>query len=181
MSIPNTRRLERRPVHPGEILREEFLPDYGLTVRGLAEAIGVSRQSINELLRERRGLTAEMALLLSERFGTGPEYWLNLQRAVDLYDARLTLAPKLAAVAEGAMTVKSSSASVAALAAQVMRDPRASGIQKSLAASVLAELDASCDASVEAEREASMVLRGTRYAEVTRRLAVSVMAKSRRD
>ena len=177
MSIPNTRRLERRPVHPGEILREEFLPDYGLTVRGLAEAIGVSRQSINELLRERRALTAEMALLLAERFGTGPEYWLKLQRAVDLHDARLTLAPKLAAVAEGAMTVESTSESTAALAARVMRDPRASRIQKSLAAAALAARDA----SVEAERKAEMVLRGKRYADVTRRLAASVMAKSRRD
>lgn len=181
MSIPNTRRLERRPVHPGEILREEFLPDYGLTVRGLAEAIGVSRQSINELLRERRAMTAEMALLLAERFGTGPEYWLNLQRAVDLYDARLTLAPKLAAVAGGAMTVENTSESTAALAARVMRDPRASRIQKSLATAALAERDAPRDASVEAERKAAMVLRGKRYADATRRLAALVMARSRRN
>jgi proteic killer suppression protein len=56
MSIPNTRPLERRPIHPGEILREEFLPEYGLSVTALAEAAGVSRQSMNELLRERRAL-----------------------------------------------------------------------------------------------------------------------------
>ena len=181
MSIQNTRRLERRPVHPGEILREEFLPDYGLTVRGLADAIGVSRQSINELLRERRAVSAEMALLLAEHFGTGPEYWLNLQRAVDLYDARLTLAPKLAARASGATTAKSTSESMMALAAKVLRDPRASRIQKSLAASALAERDASSKASAEAEREAARVLRGKRYAEVTRKLATSVMAKSPAD
>ena len=54
MSIPNTRTMLRRPVHPGEMLREDFMPDYGLTVVGLAEAAGVSRQSVNELLRERR-------------------------------------------------------------------------------------------------------------------------------
>jgi hypothetical protein len=49
MSIPNTRPLERPPIHPGEILREEFLPDYGLTVTALAEAAGVARQSMNEI------------------------------------------------------------------------------------------------------------------------------------
>jgi addiction module HigA family antidote len=53
MSISNTG-IHRRPTHPGEMLREDFLPDYGLTVAGLAEAVGVSRQSVNELLRERR-------------------------------------------------------------------------------------------------------------------------------
>ena len=50
MSIPNTRPLERRPIHPGEMLREEFLLEYGLSVTALAEAAGVSRQSMNELL-----------------------------------------------------------------------------------------------------------------------------------
>jgi plasmid maintenance system antidote protein VapI len=59
MSIPNTTRTKRRPTHPGEMLREDFLPDYGLTVSGLAEAVGVSRQSINEVLRERRSVSPE--------------------------------------------------------------------------------------------------------------------------
>ena len=54
MSIPNTRAMRRRPIHPGEMLREDFVPDYGLTVAGLAEAAGVSRQSVNELLRGQR-------------------------------------------------------------------------------------------------------------------------------
>lgn len=87
MSIPNIRPLKRRPTHPGEILREDFLPECGLTVAGLAEALGVSRQSIYELLRERRAVSAEMALRLARLFGNGPEFWLNLQRAVDLWDA----------------------------------------------------------------------------------------------
>lgn len=86
MSIPNTRTLERRPVHPGEMLREELLPEYGLTVAALAEAAGVSRQSINELLRERRAVSPEMALRLGKLFGMSPEFWLNLQRNVDLWD-----------------------------------------------------------------------------------------------
>lgn len=91
MSIPNSRLLERRPIHPGEILREEFVPDYGLTVGRLAAALGVSRQSVNELLRERRAVSSEMAIRLATVFGNMPEYWLNIQRAVDLYDARMAI------------------------------------------------------------------------------------------
>ncbi len=87
MSIPNTRRLKRRPTHPGEMLREDFLPDHGLTVVGMAEAVGVSRQSINELLRGRRAVSPKMALRLSRLFGNSPEFWLNAQSAVDLWDA----------------------------------------------------------------------------------------------
>ena len=87
MSIPNTRTMKRRPTHPGEMLREDFLPDFGLTVATLAEAIGVSRQSINELLRGRRALSPEMALRLARLFGDSPEFWMNAQRAVDLWDA----------------------------------------------------------------------------------------------
>ncbi len=86
MSIANTG-IKRRPTHPGEMLREDFLPDYELTVSGLAEAIGVSRQTINELLRERRAVSPEMALKLSRLFGNSPEFWLNAQRAVDLWEA----------------------------------------------------------------------------------------------
>ena len=63
------------------------MPDYDLTVKELADAIGVSRQSVNELLRERRALSPEMALRLSRLFGNSPEFWLNAQRAVDLWDA----------------------------------------------------------------------------------------------
>jgi len=96
MSIPNTRPLERRPIHPGEILREEFVPEYGLSVASLAEAAGVSRQSMNELLRERRAVSPEMALRLGKLFGTSPEFWLNLQRNVDLWDAARGLEHEIA-------------------------------------------------------------------------------------
>ncbi len=87
MSIPNTIPMQRRPTHPGEMLREDFLPDYGLNATGLAEAIGVSRQSVNELLRERRSVSPTMALRLAKLFGNSPEFWLNAQSAVDLWDA----------------------------------------------------------------------------------------------
>lgn len=87
MSIKNSNVRTVRPTHPGEMLREDFLPDYALTVSSLAEAIGVSRQTVNELLRERRALSPEMALRLARLFGNTPEFWLNAQRAVDLWDA----------------------------------------------------------------------------------------------
>ena len=79
--------IARRPTHPGEMLREEFMPDYGLSVAKLAEALGVSRQSVNELVHERRSLSTEMALRLARLFGTSPQYWLNMQRSVDIWDS----------------------------------------------------------------------------------------------
>ena len=87
MDAPGAIRRTIRPTHPGEMLREDFMSDYGLTVAGLAQALGVSRQTINELLRERRALSPEMALRLARLFGNSPEFWLNAQRAVDLWDA----------------------------------------------------------------------------------------------
>ena len=89
MSIQN-RGIKRRPTHPGEMLREDFLPDYELSVSQLAGAVGVSRQTVNELLRERRAVSPEMALRLARLFGNSPEFWLNAQRAVDLWDAAQT-------------------------------------------------------------------------------------------
>ena len=79
--------VARRPTHPGEMLREEFMPDFGLSVAGLAKRLGVSRQSVNELVHERRGLSSDMALRLARLFGTTPQYWMNLQRGIDLWDS----------------------------------------------------------------------------------------------
>lgn len=87
MSILNKRSRKVRPTHPGMMLGEDFLPEYGLTVSGFAKAIRVSRQTVNELLQERRTVTPEMALRLSRLFGNSPEFWLNAQRAVDLWKA----------------------------------------------------------------------------------------------
>ena len=98
MSVPNTRQMKRRPTHPGEMLREDFMPDYGLTVAGLAAAVGVSRQSINELLRGRRAVSPEMALRLSRLFGNSPVFWLNAQRAVDLWDAAQAIMDDMARI-----------------------------------------------------------------------------------
>jgi antitoxin HigA-1 len=80
-----------RPSHPGEILREDFMPDYALSVAGLARALGVSRQTVNELLRERRALSPDMAIRLGRLFGNSPDFWLNAQRAIDLWEAEQTV------------------------------------------------------------------------------------------
>ncbi|MBK8639207.1 MAG: HigA family addiction module antidote protein [Chromatiaceae bacterium] len=95
MSVPNRGEMKRRPTHPGEMLREDFLPDFGLTVAALADALGVSRQTVNELLRGRRALSPEMALRLAQLFGNSAEFWLNVQRAVDLWDASQSLGESL--------------------------------------------------------------------------------------
>lgn len=85
MTISNTVGIQRKPTHPGEMLREDYILDYNLTVARLAELLGVSRQSVNELLLERRSVSPEMALRLGRLFGNLPEFWLNAQRAVDLW------------------------------------------------------------------------------------------------
>ncbi|MDR2721795.1 MAG: HigA family addiction module antidote protein [Coriobacteriaceae bacterium] len=79
--------MTRKPTHPGEVLREEFMPDYGLSVAVLAGLLAVSRQSVNEVVREKRSLSTDMALRLSRLFGTSAEYWLNLQRKVDIWNS----------------------------------------------------------------------------------------------
>ena len=83
------------PRIPVRCCREDFLPDYGLTVSSFAKAIGVSRQTVNELLRERRAISPEMALRLARLFGNSPEFWLNAQRAVDLWEARKAAKDKI--------------------------------------------------------------------------------------
>src|SRR5690554_2832577 len=94
MTIKNTG-MKRKPTHPGEMLREDFMPDFSLSVSALAEALGVSRQSIYELLRERRALSPEMAVRLGKLFGNSAEFWLNAQRGVDLWKANQALESEL--------------------------------------------------------------------------------------
>jgi len=72
------------PVHPGEILREDFLTPMQLSVYTLAQAIKVSRSRVNDLVLGRRGITADTALRLARYFGTSPDFWMNLQARYDL-------------------------------------------------------------------------------------------------
>lgn len=73
-----------RPIHPGEILREEFLLPLGMSANGLALALRVPAPRINEIVRERRGVSADTALRLARYFGTSAEFWLGLQADYDL-------------------------------------------------------------------------------------------------
>ena len=75
----------RRPTGPGEILREEFLRPLGMTQKQLADHLGCDVKVVNRLVNGRTALTAEMALRLGAAFRTTPGFWLNAQKAVDLY------------------------------------------------------------------------------------------------
>src|ERR1700744_6675222 len=85
---------EFAPVTPGEILKEEFLAEYGLSQGKLARAIGISPNRIAEIVNNRRRITADTALRLSLYFGNSPEFWLNLQTHYDLKLARRNLKPE---------------------------------------------------------------------------------------
>lgn len=76
-----------RPVHPGEILREDFLEPLGLSANALAQALQVTPTRINDIVRERRGITADTALRLARYFGGDAQSWLNLQSTFDLRTA----------------------------------------------------------------------------------------------
>ena len=76
---------DRPPTSPGEMLREEFLKPMGLTQQQLADGIGVSYQRVNELINGKRGITISTALRLARYFNTTADFWLNLQRANDIY------------------------------------------------------------------------------------------------
>ena len=79
------------PVHPGEVLRDEFLTPLALSVYQLAQALKVSRPRLNDVVLGRRGVTVDTALRLGRYFGTTPEFWLNLQTRYDLDVAELTV------------------------------------------------------------------------------------------
>ena len=90
-------RREFAPVTPGEMLKEEFLAEYGLTQSQLAKAIGISPNRIAEIINNRRRITADTALRLAFYFGNSPEFWLNLQMHYDLKQARNSLKPQIIA------------------------------------------------------------------------------------
>ena len=79
------------PIHPGEILREEFMAPLALSSNALANAIGVTAARVNEIVNERRGITADTALRLARYFGTDAQSWVNLQTNFELECARREL------------------------------------------------------------------------------------------
>ena len=79
---------KRRPTHPGAVLREDVLPALGISQGQLATHLGVSRLTVSELVHEKRGLSAEIAVRLAMVLRTTPETWLRMQQAVDLWEAQ---------------------------------------------------------------------------------------------
>jgi len=98
---------KRKPATVGDILTTEFMEPLGLTQGALAEAMGIARKHVNELCRDRRGVTAATALILARVFGNSPDFWLNVQRRSDLWEtmhspkemARIERAKRLQAAA----------------------------------------------------------------------------------
>ncbi len=76
------------PLHPGEVLREEFMEPLGITAYALAKACQIERPRLERIVREQQGITADTALRLSKYFGTTPEFWMNLQSRYELEEAR---------------------------------------------------------------------------------------------
>jgi addiction module HigA family antidote len=85
------------PAHPGEVVRE-YLPE-GMTVSDAARRLGISRQALSALLNKRAGVSAEMALRLSQALGTSAEMWVSMQAAYDLWEARQRPWPKVRRIA----------------------------------------------------------------------------------
>lgn len=84
-----------RPVHPGEILREDYLAELGMSACALARALQVPAPRINDIVRERRDINADTALRLARYFDTTPQFWLNLQSAYDLRIAEQAVGKKI--------------------------------------------------------------------------------------
>lgn len=83
--MDSMRSKTRKPTHPGAILREDVLPELGITQGEFADRLGVSRRTVSEILHERRPITPDMAIRLSKLLGNGAGLWLRMQQAVDVW------------------------------------------------------------------------------------------------
>ena len=101
--MKSLRNPDRQPTHPGAVLREDVLPELDWTQGELASKLMVSRQTVSDLLHEKKALTAEMAIRIARTIGGTPESWLRMQQALDLWTAEVkfknnpSLAPKAVA------------------------------------------------------------------------------------
>ncbi len=86
------------PIHPGEILMEDFIRGFGITQNRLAVSIGVPPRRINEIVHRKRGITADTAIRLARYFGTSEEFWMNLQSSYELRLERRALRDKVAEI-----------------------------------------------------------------------------------
>ena len=97
-SSTTTERDLIEPIHPGEILMEDFIEGFGITQNKLAVSIGVPPRRINEIVHGKRGITADTAIRLARYFGTSEEFWMNLQSNYELRLQRRALREKVAAI-----------------------------------------------------------------------------------
>ncbi|MCY7349435.1 MAG: HigA family addiction module antidote protein [Cytophagaceae bacterium] len=79
------------PCHPGEILREEFIKERSLTITEVAKGLGMARANLSAVVNERAGISPELAVKLSEAFGNAPQFWMNLQKNYELWEAERTV------------------------------------------------------------------------------------------
>ena len=102
-----SRNINRKPTHPGAILREDVLPELGITQSVFANHLGVSRLTVSEILHEKRGVSAEMAVRIARVIGGSPESWLHMQEAVDLWEVeqKFKQNPEMAPIALSALAL----------------------------------------------------------------------------
>jgi addiction module HigA family antidote len=81
------RKMTRRPTHPGNIIKEDYLLPLSISIKEMAETLGISRKTLSKIINERGSITPDMALRLSRAFDTTPDFWLNLQKNFDLWQA----------------------------------------------------------------------------------------------
>lgn len=81
------KQMIRRPTHPGVIIKEDYLLPLSITIKDMAAILGVSRKTLSKIINERGAITPDMALRLSRAFDTTPDFWLNLQKNFDLWQA----------------------------------------------------------------------------------------------
>lgn len=79
------KKMIRRPTHPGNIIKEDYLLPLSITIKDMAQTLGISRKTLSKIINERGAITPEMALRLSRAFDTTPDFWLNLQKNYDLW------------------------------------------------------------------------------------------------
>lgn len=97
--MPDAPSLHPVPLSPGDVLQKDYIARRGVTQEHLAAALGVSRYSVNQLVNDRRNVTPEMALRLARVFGTTPEFWMDLQRDLDLQRVREAKGAEIARLA----------------------------------------------------------------------------------
>lgn len=81
------KKMKRKPTHPGEIIKEDYLSPLSISIKDMSSKLGVSRKTLSKIINERGSITPDMALRLSRAFDTTPDLWMNLQKNYDLWQA----------------------------------------------------------------------------------------------